>query len=278
VSDFIQRQLSRAAGGLDSQIRPRLPSVFEPTRPDEGGSGPSWLDAEADADVDGAPSGRAGSPGVPLPAPRRRAGDLQRAIPDHMEGASIGRIGAAVRGLLADPHAMPGLDERGPPEAAANGASVPDIPTTRPPLLLPPDAPADLVAGRQSRARETPPLLATPAALPAAVRALQAIRPRAPLAGHDPSGRPQLADALDGAPDEAPLLAPHTATTVPMRSRAQSDHSARDAAAHDAIEVTIGRIEVRAAPAPSARGSRSSAPRQASDLELYLRQKGSKRS
>jgi hypothetical protein len=110
------------------------------------------------------------------------------------------------------------------------------------------------------------------------VRALQAIRPRAPLAGHDPSGRPQLADALDGAPDEAPLLAPHTATTVPMRSRAQSDHSARDAAAHDAIEVTIGRIEVRAAPAPSARASRSSAPRQASDLELYLRQKGSKRS
>ena len=282
MSDFIERQVGRAAGGLDSQIRPRLASVFEPARPDEGGSGASWLDAEADAEadakVDGAPRGRAGSPGVPLPAPRRRAGDVQPAVPDHVQGASTGRIRPAVGGL-ADPRAMPAPDQHGAPEAAVNGASVPDIPATRPPpLLLPPDAPADLVAGRQSRARETPPLLATPAPLPAAVRALQAIRTRAPMAGREPSGRSQLADALDGGPDEAPLLAPHTPATVPVRSRARSDHFARDAAAETAIEVTIGRIEVRAAPAPSARASRSSAPRQASDLELYLRQKGSRRS
>jgi hypothetical protein len=281
VSDFIHRQVSRAVGGLDSQIRPHLPSVFEPARPDEGGPEPSWLDAEGEANVDGAPEGRAGSPGVPLPAPRRRAGDLQPAFPDQAQGASIGRIGAAVRGLPADTRAMSAPDQRGAPEVAPDGAPVPDIAAARPsPLLVPPDAPADLLAGRQSRALEAPPLLATPAALPAAVRALQAIRTRAALAGRDPSGRPQLADPVDGAPEEAPLLAPHTRTTVPVRSRAQSDHSARDAAAQTAIEVTIGRIEVRAAPAPAAstRASRSAAPRQASDLEVYLRQKGSKRS
>lgn len=286
MSDFVQRQVSRAAGKLGPEIRPRLPSVFEPARLEERGSEPFPLDAEGDADVDGATEQRPNSPGVPLPAPRRRAGDSQPASgPVDFEGGP-GRTTAraAARGLRAHERGglLPAVDEQSAPDAAADGAMVPDPQATRrPPRLLPPDPPAELPAAHQVRAREpaAPPMLSPPATLPAAMRALQAIRTRASLAGDGP-GRPDMAETLDGAPDGPLLAPPHAPAGVRVRSRGPSDHPGRHLAAETAIEVTIGRIEVRAAPAPaaSARPSRSPAPRQPSDLELYLRQKGSGRS
>ncbi len=292
MSNFIQRQVSRAVGQLGPEIRPRLPSLFEPMRPEAAELEPLALEAELRV------------PGAPelAPMPRHRIQGPARAR-EATDGALEGER-AEVRTGSMDAPDMPG-SQSVPPDPP----TLPE-PDAQPPLPRPPGARA-VFSERRARKGAAPPAPAetasatdpaesaagaevVPARAAVALRAIQAIRIQAPLASAERGGR-AVSRGQDSShrrpsatmrawsaetPEAAPLLVPPAmpASARLHPRRPSSDLPARDSAADAAIEVTIGRIEVRAAPAPSTRAPRSPAPRSPSDLERYLRQKGAGRS
>ena len=289
MSDFIQRQVSRAVGQLGPEVRPRLPSLFEPMRPEAAAPDTLALEADVHAELPGVVQG---APELAPPAPRHRAREVPPA-PAREAGAAAPET--RVDRALAEARGSAYAPDMRPAESVA-----------RPSLVEPPGAPhrfPERTARRTTAQRvpASPDVAIARADVPASVRALAAIRAQAPLAGAaaEPPGRPAscaehssqrseawpdstpAAAALSwegGAPAEAPLLVPPDMPAGAWHPRASSAHAARGAAADAVIEVTIGRIEVRAAPAPSGRAAQRPGPRPPSDLELYLRQKGTRRS
>lgn len=279
-------------------------------------AGPAPLAFEADlrAEMPGVVSGapepsREAVGGAPeVPADRARAEVRAGSLP-----ASDARSAQPVRqdGLAGpEPGTRPSLAER--PEAEPAAPSPLARPSAAPSWVSqrsarktsPERAPAAPASARAaaSRLEFAADAEVVPADVPVSIRVIEAIRTRAPLAGaaaerreraesrtRDSSPRSEARPDSSGAParglpwsatepEQAPLLVPPAMpASARPRPRASSDVPTPEAAADAAIEVTIGRIEVRAAPAPSGRVPQRPARRSPSDLEIYLRQKVSRR-
>ena len=243
MSDFIDRLAARAIGG-DTSLAPRLPSLFEPLArapmpsPDEG---------EAPA----------------------RARDAGPAVPP-------------ASGIATPPRSPPHACESMEPRAAGVA------PVERP--VLPPPTRATAAAPREpmppspyvaSPARAIAADLAgTPAApeRPAATRSLALPRlSRVVPARREAASTPAPNGALLPAP--APVFAATGgAPTRPGRIAAARNvvshaENRAAAAAEPVVHVSIGRLEVRAAPVAAAPPRRREGP-QPSSLDDYLRQRG----
>lgn len=244
MSGFLQRLAQRESGAL-AVMNPRLASWFEP-QPAQTGMAPAGFEPEQqDSAVADAPAVAPTAPAAPLrpapaqqqlrelsPPPRRMAApEPMPAAPKR--AASPERHDSIVRAASAAPPAPPLAMLQAAPKPRAEAAA---------PLPVPPPA------RQETGARSLPALLAKPAQMrPAAAdRAPVKVAPQHPAA---PSPALQ-ASLVRMAP--AALLAARTA------------HARREpepAAAPRTIEVTIGRLEVRAhqgvQPAPAARAKQS---------------------
>jgi hypothetical protein len=252
VSDFLARLAARAIGG-EATLAPRLPSLFEPaphapTLPtvDDG--------AAATARHATAPADDASPAAEPLRPPR--------ALPPMQDDA-----------LRQTPVAQPAT--RLPPPAAApvSDRAMPVTAHAAPPATPTPALPA---VARHAAPRPAPAHAEPPAAAPVLPRQTR-IAPSRIEAASPPGGS---------------LLPPPTPVFAAPRSapaRDRSDHAAtirpRPAAAANrtpatsepVVHVSIGRLEVRAAPAAATPPRRRVEPRPAS-LDDYLRQRGGKAS
>ncbi|MBE1583646.1 hypothetical protein ACFPOI_32970 [Nonomuraea angiospora] len=132
-------------------------------------------------------------------------------------------------------------------------------------------------APREARHERTPPLTEPEAADPAgAVRAARAARraPAAPPRPHFPADRPDsplpgLAEA--GRAAGAPLLRVAAGPVLAAPARPSRAQTAQDAPAPPVVEISIGRLEVRAPQAQAAPQARPPRKDHASVLQRYLR-------
>jgi hypothetical protein len=244
MSDFLDRLAARAIGS-DATLAPRLPSLFEPlpraplmTMADEG---------EASARVrDAGPMPPAAAAAVPPPRPP---------LPAH---GSIEPRTARTTPAEQVPLRLP---ERAP--------------TMAPPVPVPPSraaTPARAMIAEPSRATSVPEhAQATPP--PVAPRASRPSR-------HEAAHPPTAVGALLPAP--APVFATTSGPAAPAQhGRAAALRHPRDMQAgresrtsgEPVVHVSIGRLEVRAAPAAAAPPRRRDGP-QPSSLDDYLRQRG----
>jgi hypothetical protein len=244
MSDFIDRLAARAIGG-EAALAPRLPSLFEPLSrapimppPDEGDAPVRARDAD---------------PAVP-PAP----------------------------GIATPPHSPPHARES-TEQPAARAASVERsvLPTPAPaatvaphepmPASLPVASPVRTITADQAGA---PPTAERPVATPSPVSPGP---PRMTPARRGPALTPAPTGALLPAP--APVFAATGVASVrPERTATARTAAARAenglaATAEPVVYVSIGRLEVRAAPATAAPTQRREGPRPSS-LDDYLRQRG----
>lgn len=250
MSDFLDRLAARAIGsesaGGGSVLAPRLPSLFEPLQrapimplPDDGETS-SWQHETVSA-----------ASVTPTTTPMR---------PPHAPTAAAvntSRVPAAAP--EAKPAPTPARAAASPPRDALLPSARTDVPV--PPSIVEhsavPPAPTEVLMPLPARPRETrialeqpepaaPPHPAQGALLPASTPVFGATR-----AG-DAAGRPAHASAL--------------------RTRAAPTGHGH-AASEPVVHVSIGRIEVRAAP-PSATPPRRRDGPQPSSLDDYLRQRG----
>jgi len=253
MSDFLRSLVARAEGRLPVlERRPR--ALFEPA-PGQTVHAPGMPEVEAMAVVRPAAPSALGD--APLLAPGRaaaaRPSGPAAAMPASAEHrAAPIREPAPVQGLLSRSTPLPP-----PPAAASNRPAA---------LLATPASTPHAAAG--STATDAPqrsplrPALRQPGADPVEARA--APRPR-PVETASPAGvlRPQAAQAAPS----VMLLA-----RAQARSPAQAPGFARAAAAPVPVQISIGRLEVRAAPPAAAdrpRPAGPAAPRLS--LDNYLR-------
>jgi len=246
MSDFLDRLAARAIGS-ETTLAPRLPSLFEPLQrvpimplADAGEAPPGQREA--------APAMHA----VPVEAPTSATPASTSAQPAAARVAPIERVVAATSASAA--------------ASAAPHASAPSTVGERAftPAVDRPAAPS--VSARP--AMPAPPL---------------PVQPRQTRVAPD---RPETArtPASNGAllPAPAPVFAaPRTAPvrserTVAARAAAARTEGKADAASEPVVHVSIGRLEVRAAPVAAA-ARRREGP-QPGSLDDYLRQRGGKAS
>ncbi len=240
------------AGPGPSAIAPRLPSLYEPWQREP---------AEADSEVPGPPIGElASAPATVVPANEPRF-----ATPVGMEVAAPAAA-AAIATAIEAPVALPRSDK---PFAPLPVLSAPR-PTRVAPIDLPPQ-PAPLVARAQAKITHRP-------------------RARALTMAHDPDPAPARATRLVGSSEQsvvartaestlAPAAAkPAAAAPAPIVPRIRPMPEQREASpfakavAETVVEVTIGRIEVRA-PAPPARPGPAPQRPAPMSLDEYLRRR-----
>ena len=244
MSDFLDRLAARAIGG-ETALSPRLPSLFEPLQrapimpPADAGEVPAHHRDMASA-----------APVVPVAAssprePARAAGSVER---------------SAARVVPVDRAAAPA-----PARAAAN--------SPREPMPSSPMVPAPVPSVVVERS-------GTPVAPERQAIGSSPVQPRqvhvAP-ARQETARTPAPGGALLPAP--APVFAAMRTTsagsgrTVAARAAAARTEGKAAAAVEPVVHVSIGRLEVRAAPVAAAPPRRRDGP-QPSSLDDYLRQRG----
>jgi hypothetical protein len=247
MSDFLDRLAARAIGS-ETALAPRLPSLFEPLQR-------APIMSLADAGEAPPPERREAAPAmhaVPVEAPTSAAPASTSARPAAARVAPIERVVAttsASAAASAAPHASapstvgeraftPAVDRPAAPSVSAR----PAMPA--PPLPVQP---------RQTRvAPDRPETARTPASNGALL----------------PAPAPVFA-----APRTAPV---RSERTVAARAAAARTEGKADAASEPVVHVSIGRLEVRAAPVAAA-ARRREGP-QPGSLDDYLRQRGGKAS
>lgn len=302
MSDHLERLAARALGTAPT-IRPRLPARFEPLAPGMFSAADDRLALEQHDEID-APA--------PVPQPARQPKqDARRATPAHSRPSAPDDASAAASnysdmspvapGAPDPPPSAPQFEE--PPRLAGDFIATPPISAHAQPaashlahdttvreaepgspamshVAAPPqvDIPAVIEAGALIVAA---PLTSWPATRddslddrPAAVNDVSQTREHAP----SPMRRdqPRSSRSEPATPRAAARPSPHTTRRAPVGHEADSGRWA-DAASdtpETTIQITIGRVEIRAAPAanevrpPRGRGS---AP--ALGLDEYLRRR-----
>ena len=292
MRDFLQRQIARAGAAAPGLVRPRLPSLFEPVARDVAAAEPL------------AGAGDDATDGPPLAPPRRTRAPVEEGEiggevgPVTVEGpavrSALPRLGAALvapaAGSMNETATAPrrsdeddgraGDDDAGsPPAAGALRSSARATPAAAPRADVGLAASAEpLESERPARAVATAGFLQPASARPAPAR------PPAPAGVLQPAAHGR--DARGAAPTVArAAMPPRTSAAEALLGRGESRAAlaaARPfapppaAAVAPTIEVTIGRIEVKASPAAAA-APRRQAPRGPSELETYLRSKGGRR-
>ncbi|WP_156171271.1 hypothetical protein [Dyella japonica] len=237
MKDFFDRVTARALGG-ESMLSPRLPSLFEPQR----GLPTGWLEEVS-----------------------------EQAAPTERQAVSTEQPAVTRRDVPASPTTV----------TMREVAKVPPA--------MQPEQPS---AVRQDFDNEPPvaaPIVRSNLKVPK-VSQLSSSRPApAPLEPPAPPARVQRELMLEALPaterrtvhDEGSLLTPtpsvfrtSPATAHARSPVAQAGQAMQPAAAHEpTVHVSIGRLEIRATPAPAKAAPRQDAPR-SSPLDDYLRQRG----
>jgi hypothetical protein len=237
VKDFFDRVTTRALGG-ESMLSPRLPSLFEPQR--------------------GLPTGWPDEGG-------------EKAAPTARQAVSTEQPAVTLRSVPASP-------------TMVTMREIAKIPSA-----MQPEQPS---AVRHNFDKEPPvaaPIMRSNLKVPE-VSQLSSSRPApAPLEQKARPARVQRELLLEALPaterrtvhDEGSLLTPtpsvfrtRPATAHARFPVAQAGQAMQPAAAHEpAVHVSIGRLEIRATPAPAKAAPRQDAPR-SSPLDDYLRQRG----
>jgi hypothetical protein len=250
MSDFLDRLASRAIGsesaGARSALAPRLPSLFEPLQrapimplPDDGETSPGQHETVSAAPV------------APTPAPVRS--------PRAPTMAAMETSRVAADAPDATPGPTPARAAAIAPRAAvqpAASAAVPAPSSTVERVVVSP-APTEVSAPRSVRPRQMriaieQPGLATP---PHPVQGAL-LAPATPVFGATRAGE------ASGGPAHA------AAARTPAAAVGQGH-----AGGEPIVHVSIGRLEVRAAPVAAASPRRRDGP-QPSSLDDYLRQRG----
>lgn len=248
MSDFLTRLAAREIGGGNA-LRPRLPSLFEST----AGAGAMPLEAE----------GRLERAAPPAPVAHRDEFDT----------------GPAARASVPAPPPKPTTPAR-------TAASPPAPPETKPPARIRTEREVvrseveTRIERRESVAPESRvrPAAALPRAAtvqPVRVRVAAEVEPPAPPRRVE-TGVADAAPATRGRAD-APVRPPNAALAAPAPARRVPQAQAARPREETVVQVSIGRIEVRAdagarpSPAPRREGPRPTR------LEDYLRQRGGRR-
>jgi hypothetical protein len=242
MSDFLDRLVVRAIGS-ETSLAPRLPSLFEPLQ-----RAPVMAQPEVDEALHG--NDEPGSVAAPAPAfaPLRATSSAVTAQPDHsrVAGLTMAReaTSSPVRAAMGTPR---GMFRPASTAVAPNATPVVELAAALP---TPTEAVGPLpIRPRQTRIAADPPAPTAPqreapgALLPAATPVFGAMR------ASDTSGR-------------------STAAAVAGASAA-----AVGSASEPVVHVSIGRLEVRAAPATPTPARRCDGP-QPGSLDDYLRQRG----
>lgn len=240
MNDFLARLAARQRGDI-ATVSPRLPLRFAPVielPPDEAVLPVSVTSAERRAVAQGAP------PSSPPPAP------------------------LVTPAVAAAPPVAAQLTS---PIAPAGGQR-PDRPP-RPEPVLPSSSPASIPEPRPA----VPLGLPEPASRPAVAEPAVATAPAVPhvgIADPPPHEDPQRAAAAP----PPPLVAPHRHVVTPVDPSpfAEAPRS-QGPAGPPTVTVTIGRLEVRAAPAPPTAVRTTSARPPAPSLEEYLDRRQARR-
>ncbi|MES2741982.1 MAG: hypothetical protein V4754_13660 [Pseudomonadota bacterium] len=289
AGDFFSRMVQKALAA-DGLIAPRLPSLFEAAPGLPQGAAPAWRQAtpqvgerehgsrpaapEAVPAGQGRPRARAPDPAAPPPAaeaglalPARRTAALLAPARQAPWAADPDDI-AAPEPVLPEP----GRAAHAPPTARPGRRAAADLGAGLPPaVLLPAASPsARTLAGLPAPGPQAPasgPLAPTPTLSHAdAPRASGVLLPPAPRPSPQPAAGPALAPPT-------PSVSP-SATRAAERSAPWNEPALAPAA--PVINVTIGRIEVRAMPPPAGPGRPRAAAVQAAPLSLddYLKRGG----
>ena len=247
MSDFLDRLAARAIGG-ETTLAPRLPSLFEPLQ---------RVPIMPLADAGEAPPGRREAApamhAVPVEAPTSATPASTSAQPAAARVAPIAHVVAATSASAA--------------ASAAQHASAPSTVGERAftPAVDRPAAPSVLARP----AMPAPPLPVQPRQT--------RVAPARPETARTPASNGTLL------PTPAPVFAaPRTAParsgrTVATRAAAARAEGKVDAMGEPVVHVSIGRLEVRAAPVAAAPPRRREGP-QPGSLDDYLRQRGGKAS
>jgi hypothetical protein len=290
VNDFLRHLIGRELGG-DTGLRPRVPALFE--------RGPLAADAIDGDDGVETPTVEASaiereSPAQPLPWRRLRMDTPIPAAPVSARAQAPLQAPSPAR-ASARPAETPSADES-PPSATARdrrSATQRAIATPAPqenaamPEAQRPGAtqamPTTAIAPRIETAPHIPPTAFVPLA-PMPPAPVTAQRTRIAVAEADASAPADPPRAAKDAPSEPPpTLRPRPASThpqratMPLQSLAAARTSAQSAPEETVIQVSIGRIEVRATPqtragATTANSAKREAPRPTA-LEDYLRER-----
>lgn len=243
MSDFLDRMAARAIGG-DATLAPRLPSLFEPLQ--RAPIMPSLDEGEAPA----------------------RPHDALAAAPPAHDIANPPRSPVPARASIEPPAAHVTPAPRAPLPTPARAA------TERPrELLQPPPAAASPARASAAEPAATPSVPARPTA------SLSPLPPRqvrvAPARQEAARRAPVPGGALLPAPSPVFATTPAaSASPGPRRTVQAAAHAERAVATTEpVVHVSIGRLEVRAAPAAAAPPRRREGPRPGS-LDDYLRQRG----
>lgn len=249
MSDFLDRMATRAIGG-DTAVAPRLPSLFEPHQ-----RAPIMSPADEGEMPTQRPEAPSATPAVlsaaPLPPVREQAAELApRRAP------RVTRVERAVVPVPADAsRSMP--HETGTP-----------VPSTSAPL---------------HPAVEERPIASSPVVHPLEVRppSPTPLWPRRATSDRHASPPPPSAGSL--LPEIAPVFATPHAASAPMqpgheartRSRSTAVADRPGATSEPVVHVSIGRLEVRAAPVAATPSRRRDSPKP-SNLDDYLRERSGK--
>lgn len=243
MSDFLDRLAARAIGS-ETALMPRLPSLFEPLQ---------RAPIMPPADVDEAPPDR------------RDAAPAMRAVP--VEAPTSATPASTSMQLAAAPVAP--IEHVVAPASASAAASAAQ------------HAPAPSIVGERASTPvvdrpAAPPVLAR-LAMPAPPLPVQPRRTRVAPDRLEAARTPASNGALLPAPAPvfaAPRVAPaRSGRAVAARAAAARTEGKADAAGEPVVRVSIGRLEVRAAPVAAAPPRRRDGP-QPSSLDDYLRQRG----
>jgi hypothetical protein len=281
VSNFLQRQIARAGAGLSAVVRPRLPSLFEPAPRDQPALELEAPGLAVESDAQPAAIRRRGPTLAPddarvedpmrAPSTERRdeAADRTPLAPSRAgrkTGASPleGFFSRHDDGPRAEPEAP-----RSPRAAGAIGAAAP--PKEARSLPRAPTREMTMEAARPTTLEEPPPPARRaerhPMLAPNEHASSRPIAPRPRSIAIDAWSAPTLRTREVASP--APVTRGPSPRALPLREPPRPPAPT--------IEITIGRIEVKAA-SPVAPPARRPAARGPSELETYLRGKGGRRS
>jgi hypothetical protein len=245
MSDFLDRLAARAIGG-ESMLAPRLPSLFEPLQPT-----PIIPSAEAGDARARDPGKTSERPVTPVVARQPSAGAVEpiRQNTPHLM--------SPVRAASSEPASAAAIprDPAGPPAPVTSAA----LRVARVERFAEPVRSEDL-------SKAQPPLTVQP--WTTRIAADQPEAKPAPVAGSLwPAPEPVF--SRPGAPSEPLRSGRATASS----SRAAQVGRSSETAGEPVVHVSIGRLEVRAAPSAAAPLRRRPGPQPAS-LDDYLRQRG----
>lgn len=251
MSDFLARLAARAIGG-EAMLAPRLPSLFEPS-PHAPILPTVDDDTAATARHATAPAGDTPSAAEPLHPPR--------ALPPMHDDALRQAPVAQPATRLPAPAATPMPDYAMPVTTHA-------VPPATPPTALP-------VVAHQAAPWPAPAHAESLAATPVQPRQTRIAPPRVEAVS-PPSGSLLPSAPVFASPRSAPAR-DRSDPAAAIRPRPTAAASRTPAMSEPVVHVSIGRLEVRAAPATTTPTRRRDEPRPAS-LDDYLRQRGGKTS